>query len=174
MPAFRRRQYASAFNQPLSFDTSSVTSMDRMFDVRSSPCPAPHLRSPLLHAACIAVVRLPTRASCACVAPACQPPPASQPGRGELVSHHMCPPRDSAGCELPVRRQQAAHSLRRWSWLELGFGDLPAAASVAASITASPLTAAAKPAASVASAAIAATSLTAALPIFFIHLKMFV
>ena len=28
---------ASSFNQPLSFDTSSVTSMFRMFRVRSSP-----------------------------------------------------------------------------------------------------------------------------------------
>jgi hypothetical protein len=27
-------QYALAFNQPLSFDTSSVTSMRRMFNVR--------------------------------------------------------------------------------------------------------------------------------------------
>ena len=30
------RQYASAFNQPLSFDTSSVTSMRQMFKVRSA------------------------------------------------------------------------------------------------------------------------------------------
>ena len=28
------RQYAAAFNQPLSFDTSSVTGMKQMFDVR--------------------------------------------------------------------------------------------------------------------------------------------
>jgi hypothetical protein len=28
------RQYASAFNQPLSFDTSSVTYMSAMFEVR--------------------------------------------------------------------------------------------------------------------------------------------
>ena len=32
---------ASAFDQPLSFDTSSVTSMYLMFRVRSSPCPQP-------------------------------------------------------------------------------------------------------------------------------------
>merc|ERR1711935_930132 len=31
---------ASAFNQPLSFDTSSVTDMSGMFVVRSSQCPA--------------------------------------------------------------------------------------------------------------------------------------
>eukprot|EP00964_Phaeocystis_antarctica_P096613 scaffold62890_cov81-Phaeocystis_antarctica.AAC.2 len=36
---------ASAFNQPLRFDTSSVTNMDRMFEVCSSPCPAPNLQS---------------------------------------------------------------------------------------------------------------------------------
>eukprot|EP00964_Phaeocystis_antarctica_P021151 scaffold11710_cov51-Phaeocystis_antarctica.AAC.1 len=39
---------ASAFNQPLSFDTSSVTTMYKMFSVRSSQCPAPNLQpSPL-------------------------------------------------------------------------------------------------------------------------------
>ena len=40
-PAFDSRQQASAFNQQLSFDTSSVTDMFAMFYVRSSPCPAP-------------------------------------------------------------------------------------------------------------------------------------
>ena len=30
------RQYASVFNQPLSFDTSSVTDMRYMFEVRSA------------------------------------------------------------------------------------------------------------------------------------------
>ena len=53
----------------------------------------------------------------------------------------MCPPFDSAGRKLLVRRQQAAHPLRvgghlglrhRWLWLELGFGDLPFAAALAA------------------------------------------
>ena len=34
------RQGAAAFNQPLSFDTSSVTDLHEMFDVRSAP-PAP-------------------------------------------------------------------------------------------------------------------------------------
>eukprot|EP00964_Phaeocystis_antarctica_P052428 scaffold30701_cov45-Phaeocystis_antarctica.AAC.1 len=40
-PSFDSRQYALAFNQPLTFDTSSVTNMDWMFDVHSSPCPVP-------------------------------------------------------------------------------------------------------------------------------------
>eukprot|EP00964_Phaeocystis_antarctica_P069347 scaffold42116_cov53-Phaeocystis_antarctica.AAC.1 len=57
-PPCDTRQIASAFNQPLSFDTSSVTGMASMFYVRSSPCPAPNLQSrPPLHAACIAVAR---------------------------------------------------------------------------------------------------------------------
>ena len=53
-PPLDSRQHAYVFNQPLSFDTSSVTIMSRMFKVRSSPCPAPNLRSsPLLHTACL-------------------------------------------------------------------------------------------------------------------------
>ena len=39
--SFDPRQGASAFNQPLSFNTSSVTDMSYMFGVRSSPCPVP-------------------------------------------------------------------------------------------------------------------------------------
>ena len=35
-PSLLTRQYASAFNQPLSFDTSKVTDMHRMWDVRSA------------------------------------------------------------------------------------------------------------------------------------------
>ena len=35
------RQRATAFNQPLSFDTSSVTTMNRMFYVRSAHAPKP-------------------------------------------------------------------------------------------------------------------------------------
>eukprot|EP00964_Phaeocystis_antarctica_P074399 scaffold45742_cov55-Phaeocystis_antarctica.AAC.3 len=60
-PPFDSRQYARAFDQPLSFDTSSVTTMASMFSVRSSPCPAPYLQpSPPLHAASPAVAhRLP-------------------------------------------------------------------------------------------------------------------
>eukprot|EP00964_Phaeocystis_antarctica_P038133 scaffold21831_cov48-Phaeocystis_antarctica.AAC.1 len=57
-PSFDSRQSAKAFNQPLSFDTSSVTDMAYMFRVRSSPCPALNLQSsPPLHAACTAVAR---------------------------------------------------------------------------------------------------------------------
>eukprot|EP00964_Phaeocystis_antarctica_P001077 scaffold605_cov43-Phaeocystis_antarctica.AAC.1 len=115
-PPFDSRQSASAFNQPLSFDTSSVTSMGLMFSVRSSPCPAPNLQSHSpLHAACAAVVHrlLP-------------PDPYTSP-------RTACPPIDSAGHTLPVQRQQAAHPLRVgghlglslcWLWLELGSGKL--------------------------------------------------
>ena len=57
-PPFDSRQAASAFNQPLSFDTSSVTAMYVMFHARSSPCPAPNLQSsPSLRAACTAIAR---------------------------------------------------------------------------------------------------------------------
>eukprot|EP00964_Phaeocystis_antarctica_P141700 scaffold106778_cov65-Phaeocystis_antarctica.AAC.1 len=69
-PPFDSRQYASAFNQPLSFDTSSVTAMNAMFMVRSSPCPATNLQSrPLLQ------LRAP-RSSIACCRPTCIPRPA--------------------------------------------------------------------------------------------------
>ena len=59
-PPFDSRQNARKFNQPLSFDTSSVTDMGDMFRVRSSPFPACNLQSsPPLHAACAAVARGP-------------------------------------------------------------------------------------------------------------------
>ena len=50
------RQDASAFNQPLSFDTSSVTTMSYMFYVRSARALAPTALSRALpvHAACVA------------------------------------------------------------------------------------------------------------------------
>ena len=35
-PSLSTRQLATKFNQPLSFDTSKVTTMDRMFEVRSA------------------------------------------------------------------------------------------------------------------------------------------
>eukprot|EP00964_Phaeocystis_antarctica_P068690 scaffold41628_cov49-Phaeocystis_antarctica.AAC.2 len=55
---------ASAFNQPLSFDTSSVTTMKYMFYVRSCPCPAPNLQtSP------------PLRPACTVIEPSALPPP---------------------------------------------------------------------------------------------------
>eukprot|EP00964_Phaeocystis_antarctica_P155966 scaffold125415_cov48-Phaeocystis_antarctica.AAC.3 len=41
------RQYAYAFNQPLSFDTSSVTAMNQMFYVRSARALTPSLESGL-------------------------------------------------------------------------------------------------------------------------------
>eukprot|EP00964_Phaeocystis_antarctica_P094239 scaffold60987_cov51-Phaeocystis_antarctica.AAC.1 len=72
-PPFDSRQYASAFNQPLSFDTSSVTTMVYMFGVRSSPCPAPKLQStspaPGLHRG-----RPPPPASFPSPPPHCMPP----------------------------------------------------------------------------------------------------
>ena len=39
MPSPSTRQQASAFNQPLSFDTSKVTTMSGMFQVRSPRVP---------------------------------------------------------------------------------------------------------------------------------------
>eukprot|EP00964_Phaeocystis_antarctica_P026662 scaffold15023_cov36-Phaeocystis_antarctica.AAC.1 len=61
---------AHAFNQPLSFDTSSVTNMVYMFLVRSSPCPAPNLQSSsALHAACAAVARRASRLPGLCPSP---------------------------------------------------------------------------------------------------------
>ena len=57
-PPFDSRQSAAAFNQLLSFDTSSVTNMGGMFRVRSTPCLTPNLQSsPPLHAACATVAR---------------------------------------------------------------------------------------------------------------------
>ena len=44
-PPFNSRQGASVFNQPLSFDTSSVTDMSGMFYVRSSPRALPPICS---------------------------------------------------------------------------------------------------------------------------------
>jgi hypothetical protein len=62
------RQYASAFNQPLSFDTSKVTNMRSMFHVRSARALAPKLALSgafPVHAACAAAAprRLPARTS---------------------------------------------------------------------------------------------------------------
>ena len=60
LPALRARlftpQYASAFNQPLSFDTSKVTNMYAMFYVRSARALAPLTLSRALpvHADCVA------------------------------------------------------------------------------------------------------------------------
>jgi hypothetical protein len=45
MLSLSTRQSASAFNQPLSWDTSSVTQMHQMFYVRSARAPASRLRT---------------------------------------------------------------------------------------------------------------------------------
>eukprot|EP00964_Phaeocystis_antarctica_P009990 scaffold5448_cov59-Phaeocystis_antarctica.AAC.2 len=57
------RQGAYAFNQPLSFDTSSVTNMDSMFIVRSLPraCRARAVSSRFLRARCVHRHTAPTR-----------------------------------------------------------------------------------------------------------------
>jgi len=57
------RQSASAFNQPLSLDTSRVTSMYEMFYVRSARAPASSLHSWVLclHPACAAAAPTPSR-----------------------------------------------------------------------------------------------------------------
>ena len=60
------RQGASAFNQPLSFDTSNVTNMNNMFYVRSAPAPTP----PLIQAL-----------ACARLAPLRRPTPSRLPAR---------------------------------------------------------------------------------------------
>ena len=91
-PPFGSRQYAMAFNQPLSFDTSSVVSMFNMFSVRSARGPWP-LASPC-RLRCHRSTRLP-------------------PAGPHLAPHHMCPPFDSTGLSRRlVRRQQTAHRLR--------------------------------------------------------------
>ena len=111
------RQQASSFNQPLFFDTSKVTDMYVMFQVRSARALAPSLsRTLLVHAA-----RFPRRR----FTPSSVPPwPAS----------FVCPPFDSAGRKRLVRHQQVVHPLRMgghpglrpfWLWLELGSGKLP-------------------------------------------------
>jgi hypothetical protein len=63
MPLPSTRQKASAFNQPLSWDTSKVTNIAGMFDVRSARALTPNsLESALLpvHAACAATAPRPT------------------------------------------------------------------------------------------------------------------
>ena len=79
------RQDASAFNQPLSFDTSSVTDMNRMFYVRSAHALAPP-----------AFTAGPPRRACRVCTAADQCPPAFRPT-----------PR-SASHALPSTRQDAS------------------------------------------------------------------
>ena len=70
MLSLSTRQYATAFNQPLSWDTSSVGTMDNMFHVRSARAPASSLHSRVLclHAACAATAPTPSRLH-ACLSP---------------------------------------------------------------------------------------------------------
>ena len=79
------RQQASAFNQPLSFDTSKVSSMTLMFLVRPTPALPPISgRAPPLHAAGMHCV--------ACIAVARRPPaprPAPRPASYALVSNRQ-------------------------------------------------------------------------------------
>ena len=75
------RQGASVFNQPLTFDTSSVTNMSDMFRVRSGvPCPRSPQLGPPLHVACAA-------------AAASYPLPHPSPH----AAHFVCPLFHSAG-----------------------------------------------------------------------------
>ena len=82
-PPFDSWQEATAFNQPLTFDTSSVTDMQYMFRVRSARALAPGLQSdpPCVHAACAT------------------PPPhtPSPPSGPHLARYHMLPMFDPAG-----------------------------------------------------------------------------
>jgi len=56
-------QAASAFNQPLSWDTTGITTMNNMFEVRSARAPASRLHSWVLclHPACAAAAPTPSR-----------------------------------------------------------------------------------------------------------------
>ena len=121
-PACDPRQYATAFNQPLSWDTSGVTDMRYMFDVRCSLRPLhpklqsrPHSCTRRLHRDRAPYTR-------------------GRPLARRPSLYPVRPPCDSAARTLPLRRQQAAHPLRvgghprlrlRGLWLELGAGKLP-------------------------------------------------
>jgi len=63
MLSLSTRQSANAFNQPLSWDASSVTRMDYMFQVRSTRAPASRLHTWVLclHPACAAAAPTPSR-----------------------------------------------------------------------------------------------------------------
>ena len=76
MPFPSTRQHAHAFNQPLSFDTSKVTDMGRMFQVRSARALAPNSLESGLPRAC----RLRRR----------RPTPSRLPARN-LAPLRMCP-----------------------------------------------------------------------------------
>ena len=78
------RQLATAFNQPVSFDTSSVTDMGVMFFVRSPRVPYPKPSGRVLR----------VRAACARRCPAPQLP--RLPARTPRPAHRICPSFDSA------------------------------------------------------------------------------
>ena len=180
------RQGAEKFNQPLSFNTSSVTNMWSMFSVRSHRvCPGSHSLESDPESLCMPRLR-------------CRhPTPSRLPGR--TSSRIACPPFDSAGRVrvqpaaqlrhvqrqgheqhgnrhgqhvllstdnklLLVRRQQAAHPLRvgghlglRLRWLWLELGPRDLYPT-AASLAAAPL-AAAQPAVALAAAAVSLSAL---------------
>ena len=71
-PAYDPRQSASAFNQPLSFDTSSVTNMRSMFEVRSAAraLPPQPPQSLVLHVNATCARHCPTRPSSPAFRPA--------------------------------------------------------------------------------------------------------
>ena len=74
---------ASSFNQPVNFDTSSVTNMYGMFYVRSPRVPCPNPSSQV--------------SACAPLAAPLRHVLASAPSGPHLAPHRTCPPYDSAG-----------------------------------------------------------------------------
>ena len=136
------RQDAYAFNQPLSFDTSSVTRMWYLFDVRtlaptttrepasqlcrsrSPPAHRPLYTSPVFRPACTSprfrYMPSPSGALGPCPAPNLQPDPplhadcfAAAPSfRSTRRLASYRPPCDSAGYKLLVQRNQDADPLR--------------------------------------------------------------
>ena len=78
-------QVAKAFNQPLSFDTSKVTNMYGMFDVRSARALAPNSLELGLPRAC----RLRRRR------------PRLRPPGPHLAPHRMCPSLRLGSARLP-------------------------------------------------------------------------
>jgi len=117
MPSPSTGQEASAFNQPLSFDSSNVTDMRNMFYVRSARALGPQALS---------------QAPCMPTLPPRTLSPASR--HAHLAPHYIHAPLSTpAERKLLVRPQQAAHPLRvgghrglrlRWLWLGLGSGKL--------------------------------------------------
>ena len=128
---FSTGQDASAFNQPLSFDTSKVTKMGYMFDVRSARALAPtalhesgphrarrmHPTPSRLPACSPCAPRVPwppqplsPALPCTCRLHRRHPTPSRPPGR--TSSRNTCPPFDSAG-RVGVRpRAQLRHVQR--------------------------------------------------------------